>query len=368
MKFEKQLRSLMTLQDPGPHFAAGVMIRVKGRTTGRRPLVLVSTVLVVAAAAAMLGLQLFEQQPALVTAEPAAPTHIEAIVAADEVSPTEAIPAVVIPASVAEVKSTKSFTVAVLPLTHEPDVSVSRVAVESFYAALLEKLRKVPDLVLVDPQSSSQYRIAVKGLAPTTGGGIAASNTVFASAVTIATNNPDKLRRSNVTASSGQWRVQVVADFPQQTPGATSSGAPTRSSGSGVSNDLASGVATTWETYEDENGVRLASMTGSYLAGECIPSALQDASQSCPEPADVAATQVDLLRKRIFPAVNVLREMVVELQSPALTGQARTVAMMELRNLASREKITWDAASLHAIFDLAISTSHAEQRPWPGAC
>ncbi len=308
----------------------------------------------------MLGLQWLEPHPAVVAApEQAAPAPIPA----DAVSSTETAPAVAVPASNSETKSPLSFTVAVLPLTLEPDVSVSREAVESLLHCVAgEKLRKVPDLVLVDPQARSQYRIAVKGLAPTTGGGIAASNTVLANAVTSATDSSNELLQSNVTATSSQWRVQVVADFPQQTAGATSSGVPTRSSGSGISISPASGIVTTWEMHQDGNGVRLASFTGSYLAGQCIPYALQDTTQSCPEPADVAATQVDLLRKRIFPAEKMLRDMVVELQDPALTARARVVALAELQAVGRREKISWDAATLHAIVDLANSTTNAEQR------
>ncbi len=364
MNFERQLRNLMTLEDPGPDFAAGVIKRMKGRTISRRRLVLVSTALVFAAAAAMLGLQLPEPHP-VVADEPgqAAPAPLPS----DAVRSTEPVAAVVIPTAISGTNASKSFTVAVLPLTLEPDVSVSRMAVESFYVALLEKLRKVPDLVLVDPQAPSQYRIAVKGLAPTTGRGIAASNTVFAASVTSAMNSSSNSLQSNVTASSGQWRVQVVADFAQQTPDATGSGVPTRSSGSGVSISPASGIATTWETYQDGNGVRVASFTGSYLAGECIPYALQDARQACPEPADAASTQVDLLRKRIFPAEKMLRDMVVELQNPALTGQARVVALVELQAVGRRENAMWDAATLHAILELATRPRIRSSAPWPGA-
>ncbi len=303
--------------------------------------ILAGTILVVAAAAASLGWQLLQPPPEVIAA-PAPGLAVPAMSAIDEPVPTAAeLPAAevpgAIPASAPVVKSARTFTVAVLPLDQTHTAPASVVPVEAFHSALLQRLEKVPNLVLVDPAASAQYRITVKGFAAT--GFPTGTDHPFAEA----------LRSQMPTTAAPQWRVQVVVDEPTKDSPSRSMGS--RNMGSGI-NMGPGGVSTLWDMKSDDSGTRFTTETGGILAGECVPSA-PSRTAVCADPAQVAATQVEMLRKRVFPAGLVLPELIAALKAPEMTEEARTLALLELSSLVRRDKIEGDTHVVLAIADLA---------------
>jgi hypothetical protein len=120
------------------------------------------------------------------------------------------------------------------------------------------------------------------------------------------------------------------------------------------------GVPTLWESNVDDRGTRFTIETGGILAVECVPS-MQSGTAVCSDPIQVAATQVELLRKRVFPAELVLPELIAALRTPGMTEDARTLALLELGLLARRDRIEWDTPLVLAIIDLANAVN-PEQR------
>ncbi|HXR51812.1 MAG TPA: hypothetical protein VN762_06710, partial [Steroidobacteraceae bacterium] len=137
---------------------------IRNARSGR--LILLGTLLAVGAAAAMLIMQ-FAPAP-----EKVAPVQASVPEAAE---PAAAAPAV----DVAEVRKTttaplaqapKPFVVRVLPLQNGAQDVPTRLAIETFYASQLERLRSVPGLTLITSQSTGiaddtpvTYEISVKG-------------------------------------------------------------------------------------------------------------------------------------------------------------------------------------------------------------
>jgi hypothetical protein len=183
MDFEKRLQGLMPLQDPGARFTEEVLDLVKARANGRSKtrsrFIVIGTLLVVAAAAAMLGLQLWHptEQPAVaqVSAPPSPPVEhvpepeVSVVAPAPASSAAEEIVAPQLPAP-------PQFTVRMLPLQNAATDEPTRAAVNAFHAAFLNELRAVPGLTLIEgestgntPAAPDEYRITVKGLGPVAG-------------------------------------------------------------------------------------------------------------------------------------------------------------------------------------------------------
>jgi hypothetical protein len=336
---------------------------VSGDTAAKRPrtgnrFILVGTVLVVAAAAAMLGVWLRDPDPVramqMPQPLPGIPVPLEreteAPLAADPVEFKAAPPAVA--AVAVEAESPHSFTVAVLPLTQESGLPASESALKSFYSSLLENLRKVPDLVLVEQNASPRYRIAVKGLATITATELAAQEGRFPNSLksTIAS----AISRGAITAESTQWRVEVVVDNPQQA-------SPVPVSGGGEVSSGASGASVVWEKRSGTDGTRFTGRMGSYLVGECTSVASMAASMSCPDPAGVASMLVDLLRQQAFPAESALWDVLTRLQNSS-TGEPSDNDMGKLHLLMMGGKLNWDADSIHAVVSVINSLRSADQR------
>lgn len=346
----------------------------KSSRTGNR-YILIGTLLAVAAAAGMLGAHLLKPAhraaampvPAVSAFDPPvlnAPMT-EAVVPADTGEPEEVAP--VAAAAASEVKSANSFTVAVLPLRQESGDPASRAAVESFYTLVLEKLRKVPDLVLVDEDTVAKYRIVVRGVdlgaAPEPGPAAApesnptvdlSSGVPLSKSLDMMMAHLSKLADSKVVPGSAQWRVELVVDMPQQML------LPDFASGQLV--DPRTGSAMSYERKQDAHGVRFASLAGAYVAGACAPSLSQEPAEACSMPATLATWQVDLLRRNVFPVRYVLQELALQMQSTSATAQERETALMQLQTLTSGGKVSWDAANIATLVDMLNATVSAEQR------
>ncbi len=160
MDLEQRLRASMAAPKPGPMFTAKVLARIaRGATRRRSRVVLVGTVLAVAAAAALLVWQMSDVQgprvesaanavapgPAAVAQDPA----VQSESAVKEPAASAASPEPV-PANVA-----RQFSVLVLPLRQETQNLAGRAPVQALYAAMLEELRKVPGLTLRVPGESA---------------------------------------------------------------------------------------------------------------------------------------------------------------------------------------------------------------------
>ena len=185
MDLEQELRAALVPCRPAPALRAAVMTRVSvvqaTRGARRRPnrVILIGTLLAVAAAAAMLGPR-FAQSPTppVVAATPvpaAAPEPAPIVAAAPSVAAVpESKPASEKVAPKEAVAAIKSFTVSVLPLQNDsPEVAV-RAAVDTFHRALLDGLRATPGLVLTTPDSlesadsaPADYRLTLKGTGST---------------------------------------------------------------------------------------------------------------------------------------------------------------------------------------------------------
>ncbi|HTQ36905.1 MAG TPA: HEAT repeat domain-containing protein [Steroidobacteraceae bacterium] len=171
MDLEQHLRAALAPCSAGPALRAAVMARVSAsprpvRGKGRRPnrSILFGTILVVAAAAAMLvGHLVGKNVPRQVAAAPSpVPLALvpEATVGASPVTkPATGSPQPLqeVPAQIHDLPVVKPFTVRVMPLRNDATNADAKVAVESFYVAMIDGLRAVPGLKLIetDPAGSN---------------------------------------------------------------------------------------------------------------------------------------------------------------------------------------------------------------------
>lgn len=153
MDLEQRLRAGLGAPDPGPTFTARVMARVGRRAARRRSgVIMMGTVLVVGAAAAMLAWRM---------ADVSGPEEVDAIVASsdpalpmEEVAAVQSVPDPKPAAAAAPVPEPASgsdaprFTVVVMPLRHEVEEPGKRRPVEALHAALLAELRRIPGITV----------------------------------------------------------------------------------------------------------------------------------------------------------------------------------------------------------------------------
>jgi hypothetical protein len=316
------------------------------RARTRSRLILVSTLAVVAAAAAMLGLQWpGSSQPSEVAAAPApnelvpataVPASVDTQAVESQEKPEEAPAAKLLPPEAAP-----SFTVAVLPLIHDSDPPAHRQTIDSFHASLLAELRRIPGLVLVDSRAEAQYRVTVRGLAadaPATAG--------------------SQLFPNAGMPPGGSWRVEVVVDVAGKKLGEGHS--VTQSANEVQSASISSSAADS----------RYVGLVGAVTVGNCAATATQQAKSpgSCSEPAQLAASQVATLRARLFPPdASFQRNFLAQLQDPQLPEEARTRASMQLQILLSNRRIVWDAATIRTFFDMAVEGADPRFFSWWGA-
>jgi hypothetical protein len=160
MNLEEQLREAFAPCEPGPAAEAAVMAYVFGgakRTPRGKPTrrILFGTILVVAAAAAMLLVHV-GQSPAPVAALVDPPDPVVATVAE-----TAAPPGLVVEPQLAEAVAPEqtaapvlSFTVQVMPLENTATEPSASAAIRTVYATFVEQLRTVPGLVLLQADRS----------------------------------------------------------------------------------------------------------------------------------------------------------------------------------------------------------------------
>ncbi|HTQ36909.1 MAG TPA: HEAT repeat domain-containing protein [Steroidobacteraceae bacterium] len=231
MELEQTLKVALAPREPAADFEETVMARVSAaawrasRASRRRPgrAVLAATILVVAAAAAMLATQLrhsrapikvariapaVSQPTAAVAGPPRASASIEPVAHAGKVETKETAPPV------------KPFTVRVLPLQNEAADTMSRSAVASMYAAFLDHLRVVPGATLLEadtagnaPDGPADFRITIRTVKgkTTKGAGQAGKFDVELQADTL---RPDGTLRSGFyTSSTGEVAASCGVDL-----------------------------------------------------------------------------------------------------------------------------------------------------------
>lgn len=168
MELEQQLRAALAPRSPGPALRAGVMVRVRASKRGRGRYFLWGATLVIAAAAAMLASRVTNHPPA--AEDPVAKVEFVQPGTTEAAPPEPVVEAG--PELPATTTAVKPFTVSI-QLQNEAKEDAAA-AVETFYRSLLDKLRAVPGLVLVDPaqdgSSGADYTLRVLGTGPHEGG------------------------------------------------------------------------------------------------------------------------------------------------------------------------------------------------------
>jgi hypothetical protein len=164
MDLEQRLRASLVAPDPGAGFTAAVMAQVaRGRWYQRNRVVLMSAVVAMGIAAAMLAWRLSdESQPPVVGEESVSQSLPVATTAAPvqqqatetpllpprtaEAKPQVELPAT-LPAAAAEQQASPRYTVVAL-LRHEAEEPEARAVAQAFFDLLMDELRKVPGLTL----------------------------------------------------------------------------------------------------------------------------------------------------------------------------------------------------------------------------
>lgn len=185
-EFEKQLRGLISREDPGAGFTEKVLALMKARMTNRpragRRLIVIGVAAIALAAAAMLGVYLWNPEPGasaavMPTLAPGSNESVEAIVAAESPAPvvTEQKDHEMRIEAVEEAAT--PFVVLVLPLQNNVTDSVGNRALDSMYAAFLKLLREIPGVTLLEqdptigtPGSKPDFRITIQNMTPTING------------------------------------------------------------------------------------------------------------------------------------------------------------------------------------------------------
>lgn len=312
MDIERQLRDSLALRDPGAEFEDAVMARLaapvrapRRKRRGPNRGVLFGTILIVAAAAAMLVLRLMHPQPPV----SAATTVPDPVAEPIQVADVAELPAAAGsgPQSVEEEAgpaeaAVKPFAVRVLPLQNDAKDAAGRDAIASLYAALLDRLRAVPGLTLLEPdqagstpEAQPDYRITIRG------DGLGAGD---------------------------QFRGTMQA-----------------------------------ETMKPDGTVR-GNFVGTYT-GDAAPhcrstlplSALSASTPSCADPPGVAAGLVGRLRTMVFPPdPSVRRQLQVQLLNRSLDARQRLQALADLAVLGSARFSVGagSTAGLEALRDPAV--------------
>lgn len=321
MELEQQLSAALAPCSGGAQLRTAVMGRVAAvawrSSHGRRKpsrLVLLGTILAVAAAAAMLAARLLPMpapQGAVIVPQSAAGPAQVAVVAKPPPAPAAVTTAPSLPDAQAlanaVVPTVRSFRVRVMPLQNEATNPAARFAIASYYNALLQGLSAVPGLTLVDPDAgatttehAADFRLTITGAGPLPGG-------KYSTELQAAIYGPE-----------GRYWARVT----------------------------------------------------SALTGEIAP-ACAGAVTACDDPSSVAAMQVKLLRHAVFPASPSLRQdLEAQLLDTARTPVQRVNALASLATLqdpgaAGNPRIGPDLKALRdpAIVRAAIDVAAAATDP-----
>lgn len=170
MDLEQQLRAALVPSEPGPEPMASVMARLS-RRRGAKVTFVVGSLLVIAAAAAVLTAQRTDAPEALLEAGLALPDMETVEPVATEQSPLMALQPAFPPAAASfeVIPEARPFTVSVQ--LQNQAAGEAAPAVEWFYTALLDNLRAVPGLSLVESRAGSaatraDYQLVVLGQGP----------------------------------------------------------------------------------------------------------------------------------------------------------------------------------------------------------
>ena len=250
---------------------------IRNARSGR--LILLGTLLAVGAAAAMLIMQFAPAPEKVAPVQASAPEAAGPAFEEPQAEPAAAAPAV----DVAEVRKTttaplaqapKPFVVRVLPLQNGAQDVPTRLAIETFYASQLERLRSVPGLTLITSQSTGiaddtpvTYEISVKGYG---------------------------------SVSAGKWNVDMKV-----------------------------------QVLSAHEGRRVLAVVPFSVQGggeTCAGSQVSTAAMPCSDPASIASSQVDMMRNALFPVDAAATSRVrAQLLDSSLDPAARLRALMDLR-------------------------------------
>ncbi len=316
-------RRMVATQAPPMPAALVAQVRVlvaarSGSSSGRRAphrLLLLGTVLLVGAAAAMLAMRLTgtpTPQAAVAAPDPDATSALTPVQPTSEALPLpvagQAEPAEPV-ASKEALPEVKPFTVRVMPLKNETTDATSSSAAVTMYAAFVERLRAVPGLTLLDqddPEAHPVYRITITGMS---------SGNQFGGTVGAETLKPDGF-------PSGAFYFGLGGDMPA-----------TCASHLPVSAD----------------------------------------SSPCQDPEGIATNMVGRLRKMLFPPDPALRrQLQVRLLDKSLDAQQRLQALSELATYGRANQLAGgagavtqvlrDPAVLRGAVDLATNAATPAQR------
>lgn len=329
MQVEQTLRAAFASCNPPADFEDDVMRRVSAAAWRashgpRRPgrVILFGAILVVAAAAAMhtfLRSRVPQPQSAVV-ASPALPVVSPVVedVSAPPVTVVQEEPRAgeaAVPRSAAP--PVKVFTVRVLALENAATEANARSAVDRFFQTMLDELRAVPGLTLVEPDSLAT--------APE------------------ATLTYELQLRGRQVGDEPKYQVsmEVLTIDPDQ------------------------------KVADERLRPRMSTSIGGDIAPVCAGGARDDLT--CTDPADVAAFQIRLLRTKVFPPDASLRqELQAELVNPAADQRRRINALTDLaswrttladgRAMTSGSSVLRDPEVLRAAIDLAARAVDPAQR------
>lgn len=406
MDLEQRLRAGLVAPNPGATFTARVMARIgsgNGRRRGR--FLLLGTVLVMGAAAAMLAWRKSEVQlhvegavravsvPEPVTREPGL-----------DVDPDATAPVTVAPepAAATAADDWPQFSVLVMPVQHQAEDPGQRRSVEALHAAMVGELRKVPGLTLHvqgEPQpgvdEQADYVLTITGLATrsarsggvefrstdgtntytVTGGSRGASihgneagsvdtsaaaygSNAMAGVVSMMLNN----RRADVDIEYGIDEVVDGggADFFSSEWGFASAVSPSGRVISFNTGTLGSTDGLSWVEIRVKPQQSDASRYTFPVAAENAQGQQlcnrPDAARmpECTSPAQLAASQVEMLRLQLFPPdAGYQRRVMAHLRDASLDGKKVLQDLLPLLTGDGGKRL--DAATLHALFNYVAS-------------
>ncbi len=288
MDLEQQLRAALAPARPEPQVRAAVMARLAadpGRRVANR-WVLMGAVLALGAAAAMLAIRLLEPDTSAIVDSSHVPA-VQPIGTNDPPVPldtatTQALPEIQRKEPQPVAPGINPFTVQMLPVKSDVEDAARKAAIEAVHAALVDGLRAVPGLKLLEPATpgseapvSANYSLALEGKA------------AYASAT-----------------FKGDFSVNLVAQ--RLAPDGRMLG----NFYTGTAGEIAPGCATP------------ASMD------------LLASDSSCADPAGVAGRLLATLRKMVFPPDPQLqRQLQARLVDQALGADERLRALVDLGSL-----------------------------------
>jgi hypothetical protein len=361
------------------------------RRAGGRPTLVAGLMLLGAAAAALVGIEFFddgELDDGATAGAPAtspAPTS-ELATATESTSPTAAQAAPEPTASSAqgsavESASARGFTVAVSPLVHVTEHPGVVAGTEAIYLAMLDELRAIPGLTLIEPDSTIALEIG---------------GPVWQPAIVAASSGspPDAVTREEIATeldAAGNrivFELEPVFSFPAADEivsvidvaiagGVTKSvriDVPTPFATDATGNDSGYDYLLNVTSFGIDDpatgtpGSFNFSITGSAAggAGGIINFGVSASLYESHDPSQMAKQAVAQLRKLLFEpdasAVEALQATILDRTAPA---DARVRALSELRMIAMRSGTDGRVSEIvPAVIDLALNSTTAGQRAW----